>query len=100
MDENLESLVITQEMADVEDLLRTSLASDSIPPGEVSSSQTTVPVPQAAVSPVVETAAPTTRAVVSNAADPLDRTGSGTDPPSSPPGENSGNDSDGGGFCC
>ena len=82
-------------MADVEDLLRTSPVSGSVLPEEVSSSQTAVPVSQMAVSPVAETVAPATRAAVPSVADSVDRTGSGIDPPSSPHGDNSGNDSGG-----
>ncbi|KAF3570865.1 hypothetical protein F2Q69_00060346 [Brassica cretica] len=82
-------------MADVEDLLRTSLASGSVLPEEVSSSQTAVPISQTAISPVAETVAPATRAAVPSVADSVDRTGSGIDPPPSPPGDNSGNDSGG-----
>ncbi|KAH0863398.1 hypothetical protein HID58_080609, partial [Brassica napus] len=61
----------------------------------VSSSQTVVPVSQTAVSPVAETVSPATRAAVPSVADSVDRTGSGIDPPSSPPCDNSGNDSGG-----
>lgn len=54
-----------------------------------------VPVSQTAVSPVAETVSPATRAAVPSVADSVDRTGSGIDPPSSPPCDNSGNDSGG-----
>ncbi|KAF3607989.1 hypothetical protein DY000_02046823 [Brassica cretica] len=85
MDESLESLVRTPEMADVEDLLRTVPASGHVLPEEVSSLQTMVLVPQAVASSTVQEATPTTQATVSPVTDSVDRTGSGVDLPSSPP---------------
>ncbi|KAL0705880.1 hypothetical protein Bca4012_072305 [Brassica carinata] len=95
MDESLESLVRTPEMADIEDLLRTVPASGPVLPEEVSSLQTMVLVPQAVASFTVQEATPTTQATVSPVTDSVDRTGSGVDLPSSPPGDSSGNDSGG-----
>ena len=52
-------------------------------------------VPQAVASFTVQEATPTTQATVSPVTDSVDRTGSGVDLPSSPPGDSSGNDSGG-----
>ncbi|KAF2602273.1 hypothetical protein F2Q70_00025485 [Brassica cretica] len=95
MDESLESLVRTPEMADVEDLLRTVPASGPVLPEEVSSLQTMVLVPQAAASSAVQEATSTTQAMVSPVTDSVGRAGSGADLPSSPPADSSGNDSGG-----
>lgn len=80
MDDSLESLVRTPEMADVEDLPRTSSASGSVPPAMAPASHATVlSVPPATASSFVE---------------PDDRVDSVGALPSPTLGDNSGNDSE------